>query len=340
MCKARSTFNRDTEKKRYLQYDHCVVIVAAKITGEFMKSNKKYPFAMTKKSLVAYIVFTVLMGLFLYFVSGDMAGKFVACIVCPIIILYFIYAYCKESKADAKADETKTQFLNGSYFESPEWHEKYVIYLNEHLFEKPKYQSMKMDLLKRFQRREYLVGMVLPLFLIICTLCLIPMGRYYMAIIGLCLFGLLFWLQFSLYIGMPVRKWLKGDIDYGVLEASYLKSQMLFYKTNALAFGTTHLHGFTEKKIYAIDYELVEGISRKIVRLKKYEDGIYNTEEYQHFAVIHVRLPRSGKIHDVEIELNEFQVQMAIDKLSTYKIGEDLRENLSVNEHKENEIVV
>lgn len=166
------------------------------------------------------------------------------------------------------------------------------------------------------------------------------MRRYGTTIIGLSLFGFLFWLQFSLYIGMPVRKWLKGDIDYEVLEATYLKSQMLLYKTNALAFGSTHLHGFTEKKIYAIDYELVEGISKKIVRLKKYEDGIYNTEEYQHFAVIHVRLPRSGQIHDVEIELNEFQVQMAIDKLSTYKIGKDVSENIFVNEHKENENVV
>ena len=84
----------------------------------------------------------------------------------------------------------------------------------------------------------------------------------------------------------------------------------------------------------------MEGISRKIVRFKKYEDGIYNTEEYQHFAVIHVRLPKSRNIHDVEIELNEFQVQMAIDKLFTYKIGEDLVENLSVNEHKENVTVI
>ncbi len=132
----------------------------------------------------------------------------------------------------------------------------------------------------------------------------------------------------------------KGDIGYEELESSYLRSQMLIYKTTALAFGTTRLHGFTEKKIYAIDYRLLEGISRKIVRLKKYEHGVYNTEEYQHFAVIHVRLPRSGNIHDVEIELNEFQVQMAIDKLSTYKIGEDLIENLLVNEHKENETVI
>lgn len=54
----------------------------------------------------------------------------------------------------------------------------------------------------------------------------------------------------------------------------------------------------------------------------------------------YVRLPRSGDVHDVEIELNEFQVQMAIDKLSVYKIGEDLMEHLSVNEHKENEAVI
>ena len=305
-----------------------------------MGRNDKFPFAMTKKSLVVYIASIVLIGPLLFFVRGDMAGKYAACIACPMIIVYLIYAYCKESKADMKAQETKVQYMDGSYFESSEWHEKYVIYLNEHHFEKPKYQSMEMDLLKRFQRREYLVKMILPLFLMFCTLCLIPLGRYYMAIIGLCLFGFLFWLEFSLYIGMPVRKWLKGDIDYEELEASYLKSQMLFYKTNALAFGTTHLHGFTEKKIYAIDYRLVEGISRKIVRLKTYEDGIYNTEEYKHFAVIHVRLPRSGDIYDVEIELNEFQVQMAIDKLSVYKIGEDLMENLSVNEHKENEAVI
>ena len=186
-----------------------------------MGRNDKFPFAMTKKSLVVYIASIVLIGLLLFFVRGDMAGKYAACIACPMIIVYLIYAYCKESKADMKAQETKVQYMDGSYFESPEWHEKYVIYLNEHHFEKPKYQSMEMDLLKRFQRREYLVKMILPLFLMFCTLCLIPLGRYYMAVIGLCLFGFLFWLEFSLYIGMPVRKWLKGDIDYEELEASY-----------------------------------------------------------------------------------------------------------------------
>ena len=108
----------------------------------YMKTNDKFPFAMTKKSLVAYIVFTVFMGLFLFFVRGDMVGKCAACIVCPMLIVYLIYAYCKERKADMKAHETKAQYMNGSYFESPEWHEKYVAYLNEHPFGKPKYQNM------------------------------------------------------------------------------------------------------------------------------------------------------------------------------------------------------
>lgn len=305
-----------------------------------MRRNDKFPFPMTKKALAAYIVFTVLAGGFLFFVRGDMAGKLAACFVCPILILYFIYAYCKERKADANADQKKTQFMNGSYFDSPEWHKKYEAYLREHPFERPEYYSMKEDLLKRFQRREYVFGMILPLFLMICTPCLLFMGQYFVAIIGFLLFGFLFWLQFSLFIGMPVRKWLKSDIDHSAIEASYLKSQMLLYKTNALAFGTTHLHGFTEKKIYAIDYGSVEGISKKIVRLKKYEDGIYNTEEYQHFAVIHVRLPESGKSQDIEIELNEFQVQLAIDKLSTYKCGMDQSVDIFVNEKKENENVV
>ncbi|MFQ9449468.1 MAG: hypothetical protein ACLR1E_01100 [Coprococcus sp.] len=117
-----------------------------------MGRNDKFPFAMTKKSLVVYIASIVLIGPLLFFVRGDMAGKYAACIACPMIIVYLIYAYCKESKADMKAQETKVQYMDGSYFESSEWHEKYVIYLNEHHFEKPKYQSMKMDLLKKISK--------------------------------------------------------------------------------------------------------------------------------------------------------------------------------------------
>ena len=84
-----------------------------------MRTNHKFTFAMTKKSLVVYIVFTVLMGLFLFFVRGDMVGKCAACIVCPMLIVYLIYAYCKERKADMKAHETKAQYLSLIHISEP-----------------------------------------------------------------------------------------------------------------------------------------------------------------------------------------------------------------------------
>ena len=37
------------------------------------------------------------------------------------------------------------------------------------------------------------------------------------------------------------------------------------------------------------------------------------------------RLQESGQLHDVELGLNEFQVQMVIDNIMTYKPGERLR---------------
>ena len=309
-----------------------------------MQGNRKqYPSPMTRKALIIYIITVILIGLFCFFIRGDMAGKMAAIIVCPILTGYLIYAYLKEQKADRHAREKKDQITDGSYFESPTWRESYIRYLNEHPFEKPEIPDMKKDLLKRFRRREYLVGMLFLIFLIFCGGCVFigqyAIRQYVLAAIGICLFGLFFYHEFALYIGMPVRRWLKGDIDYHVLETSYIRSQMLTYKKNGLAFGTTHIHGFTEKKIYAIDYRLVEGISRKIVRLKTYEDGIFAKDEYQHFAVIHVRLPQSGNVQDVEIELNEYQVQMAIDKMAAYKPGEELSESLTLEEKKEDETV-
>jgi len=292
------------------------------------------------KELIIYLVFLVFLGAFFYFVRGDMAGMLVAFMVCPMLGGYFIYAYLKEKKADKKAGVMKGKILDGSYFESPEWHENYVKYINEHPFEKPKYPDMKKDLLSRFHRREYMVGMIFMLFLMVCAGCAAYMGHYVIGAAGFVIFGLIFGYELYFFMGFPVRKWLRGDMDKRALEASYKNSRMLTCKKNGLAFGTTHLHGFTEKKIYAIDYRLIEGISGKTVRLKTYEDGIFSKDEYQFFALIHVKLPYSGKTEEVEIELNEFQVRMAIDRLALFKTGETLQNETTVTEKKENESVI
>ncbi len=301
-----------------------------------MSNNRGTVPPMTPKTLITYIIAIIAIGVFFFFVKGDEAGKICACVVCPALILYMIYAYFKEQRADKNAKVKEKDILDGNYFAGSKWQEQYTAYLNAHPFEKPKYTNMKQDLLSRFRRREYFVGMLFMLFLMLCSFCCFMIRQPVTGVVGILLFGLLFYWQLSLYTGKPVRRWLKGDIDYNALEASYLNAKMLTYKKNGLAFGTSHIHAYTEKKVYAIDYRLVEGISRKIVRLKKYEDNIYSSEEYQHFAVIQLRLPQSGKMQEIEIELNEFQVQMAIDNLQLYKLGERLTEHMTMEQKEDN----
>ena len=51
--------------------------------------------------------------------------------------------------------------------------------------------------------------------------------RLFMGILGFFLFGMFFYQEFLLFIGFPVRKWLRGDIDYDALEASYKNAKFL-----------------------------------------------------------------------------------------------------------------
>ena len=305
-----------------------------------MNNKKAFPHEMTFKELIIYIISAIGICAFFCIVREDLAGKMILFLVCPMIILYLIYAYRKEKKADKNALSQRNDFISGDYFESMEWREKYISYINEHPFERLIVTDMKKDLLKRFRRRGELMLSLFFLFLMCCTVCAFFYGNYAIVIAGMILFGVLFYMSFSEYIGMPVRKWLKGDIDYDELNRSYINSVMLTYKKSGFAFGTTHIHAFTDKKIYNIDYRLAEGITRKIVRMKKYEDGIYSSEEYKHYAVVHVRLPKSGQIHLVEIELNEFEVQMVIDNFMKYKLGESLVSGIHLTEAKSNENVI
>lgn len=64
-----------------------------------MSNNRKgFPHEMSFKELIIYIIAIVLIGLFFFFIRGDFSGKMVACIACPMMILYMIYAYRKEKK--------------------------------------------------------------------------------------------------------------------------------------------------------------------------------------------------------------------------------------------------
>ncbi len=303
-------------------------------------NKNSYPHVMTFKELIIYIIVVIIIGFVLVVVRDDYSGILGACIVCPAMIGYLIYAYNKEKKADKKAVQVSRSIVDGDYFNSAEWHAKYVEYINQHPFEKPVIMNMKKDLLKRFRRREYIFFSIIFLLFMLGCGCTIAIGKVLIGIVGMLMFAGLSVYEFLMFTGMPVRRWLKKDIDYKALENSYLESRMLTYKKNGIAFGTTHIHAFTEKKIYAIDYRIVDEITRKVVRLKTYEDGIYSSDEYKHYVVIHVVMAGTSDACDVEIELNEYQVQMVLDNYPTFRIGSNVNDSTVVTEAKEEVTVV
>lgn len=65
-----------------------------------MKDNQRKVPEMTPLTLMIYILVIVAIGLFFFFVRGDMPEKICACTACPAMIAYFIYAYHKEKSAD------------------------------------------------------------------------------------------------------------------------------------------------------------------------------------------------------------------------------------------------
>ena len=270
-------------------------------------------------TLVMLIVISICAALWMYFIKGDSASKVGAFVIPPIVTAYGFYAYFKEKRQDRQADVRKEDVLSGTYFRTQEWYSEYTEYRMKHPFEHPMESSMEKDLLRRHRRRGTMVSMMFFGFFACSSAVALICEFRPIFILGVIIFSIFFIMFLNDFTGRVVRKWLKGNMDYPTLEYSYLHGRMLTYKSNGVNLGTTHIHGYTEKEIYAIDYEHVEDLTRKIVRVKSYENSIYSGDDYKYFVVIHTRLPESGDMAKVEIELNEYQVQMVIDEFQKIK---------------------
>lgn len=293
----------------------------------------------SKKNLVILCLSMIIADVFLLFLSRyDIKYTVAAVIVTPAVFTWAVYSYFHEKKDDKNAVDKSIEILNDSYFRTSQWHEQYITYRMEHPFEKPKGKSMKSDLYAKYRNKDDLFLIILFfLFVILLTVMMFinfewwyPIG----VIIFLCL-GLSF---LNDYTGKTVRKFLKRDIDYPALERSYLKGKMLTYKNSGIILGTTHIHIFTADNIYAIDYRIADDITRKVVRVKEFDDSMYTGNRYDHYAVVNARIPKSGSTAKVEVELNEYQVQMIIDEFHRIKYSDKINKRNDYEERSVNHI--
>ena len=295
----------------------------------------------SKKNLVILYLSMIIADVFLLFFGRyDIKYTVSAVIITPAVFIWTVYSYFHEKKDDKNAVDKSIEILNGSYFITSQWHEQYITYRLKHPFEKPKCKSMKSDLYAKYRNKDDLFLIILFfLFVILLTVMMFinfewwyPIG----VVVFLCL-GLSF---LNNYTGKTVRKFLKRDIDYPALERSYLKGKMLTYKNSGIILGTTHIHIFTSDNIYAIDYRIVDDITRKVVRVKEFDDSMYTGNRYDHYAVVNARIPKSGSTAKVEVKLNEYQVQMIIDEFHRIKYPDEINKMNAYEEKNENYISI
>lgn len=291
-------------------------------------------------TLVMLVVGSILAGLWFFFMHDELYFKVCAFVVPIAVSSFAIYAFFNEKKQDKQAVGKKLDMSSGEYFETSEWREKYITYKMDHPFEAPKKDSMRKDLLKRYRRREHISELVLFGFLTFAGVTAFIYKPDLLILAGTVFCAALFLYVFKKFSGYAVRKWLDSGMDFSAVEASYLSGKMLTYKANGINLGATHILAYKGDHLYAIDYDIVESVKRKVVRVKNYDNSVYSGDEYKHFAVICVNDPKIGKPMDIGIELNEFQVQMVIDEFNGIKSRYSADDRTSVGETYKNIISV
>ena len=263
--------------------------------------------------IVAACFFAVLVGI--YFFTGDIKYLVIAVISFVPLIIYAVFSYFKEKRQDKSSEKDKQEFLSGAKYRQKEWKAAYYQYKEKHSFETISKKGMVYDLKKRYRKNNMWV-MRLGLFLIIGSVFILFIPATELkdkaaALFGIILGGILTSVGFNNFMGSAVKKFLKQQTDLTEIENSYTKGKMLSLGDNGKNIGSSYIVIYTHKSIYAIDNNTVQDMTRKMVRVKQYEDNLYSGQEYRYFISL-IYTAAEGKTHTIDVRLDEFQCEMMI----------------------------
>lgn len=274
------------------------------------KNNQGEPNPVS--TLIMGIVCSIILPPLLIYLKGGIPMKF-GFILSPILIVFFICNFFREKKSNTKARKIKTDFTDGSYFDSAEWHEKYQKYAEKHDFEKIHSKGMKADLQRRYRKMTSVVMCLFGLFMIVGSCC-IPVGYAGIEEIVIAVFGILigififYTLGFKSFLTLPVKKLYQENYDIAAVEDSYNNGKMMSHKKNGINIGDKYTVICSEKEIHVISNFSVHNVTHSITRVKKYVNSIYDSDEYRHRLCIMAE-------REYFVELNEYQVETAISEL-------------------------
>lgn len=295
----------------------------------------------TLSTIILMLVFNtiiIVIGLY-YYVKSSMWEILLILIISLILFGYVIYAYVKEKKSDRQADQNIRQYVDGSYFFTPQWRESYLQYKQEHPFRKPKMPSMKADLHRRFMTKDSICFILLGCIFLVASILPIQFKLNYRII---CIIAGLFMIFIGTYFmsGQHIRHFFKRtDLNFEHLENSYRSGKMLSYLKNGVNLGIPYVIAYTPQEVFCIENCDIDFMTRELVRLKKYVDGVYTGEIILHRLYIQAKATGSQKSMFIRLELNEFQVEMVLEEFSRLHYVSNLMP-IMTTEEVDNQITV
>lgn len=287
---------------------------------------------MTKRLFIIYIVESIVFPpVMCKFLFPNIPMIF-APILSAVMIAYIVYAYRREKKADTKAESQKTAFTDDSYFNSSEWREKYLNYRAKHSFEKPGSKGMRADLTERYCKMASMPMVIFGILMLFGLSYGILSGEatLFYIVVGIAVSALIIYIGAEKLLAVPVKKlYSRTDIDIREVEASYENGQLLTHKHSGINIGRDYTVIYNEKAVDVIKNSDILSVTRHITRLKQYEGNLYAGEEYLH--KVHITADK-----DYFVELNEYQVEMAINELEHFA---EANRKITVTNDFDNEII-
>ena len=283
---------------------------------QIFKANNKV--IEPKKNLVVVIItavcfFAGLVGI--YFYTGDIKYIVVAVLSMVPLIIYSIYSFFKEKRQNSNSENDKQEFLSGAKYRRKEWKTAYSEYKEKHSFEAVSPEGMIHDLKKRYRKHDLLfirfgilltIGSVLILYFPMAEL-----KHRIAAILGI-FFGIMIF-SAGIYglVSGPVQKFRNQQGDLNEIERSYLKGKMLSFNNNGINIGSSYIVIYNQKNVFAIDNNSILDMTRKMVRVKQYENNLYSGQEYRYYVCL-IYKDGNGKAKEIDVNLNEFQCEMIL----------------------------
>lgn len=303
------------------------------------RKKQKKPIASPLARLIAGIL---LSPIFTYLLFGKLfisisLPLWILGVISGVMIAYFIYGYVKEKRNDKKFKKIQGDIYDNCYFTSSEWREKYLEYVQKKPFKVPNKKGMKADLTARYRRMQPHWLWIMGFFMILLAVFLYDalkndedLNEYpIFADIFACVISLIAVIigiyLIRLYIQnirlSPVKIFYRDIQEYADIvdiEKSYENGAMISHKKMGINIGIEYTLFYHQLGVCLIKNSDIKKVSRHVVRQKKYDtyDFFYKGDKYVHQLYILTK-DRFG-VEEYYVELNEFQVEMAISELLKY----------------------